>query len=57
MPLGLCMPEFSRSGTIYAIEDTSAPMFDRNKEIIDAVLVLHDVIATMRFSACLPPKI
>jgi hypothetical protein len=57
MPLGLWMPEFSRSGTIYAIEDTSAPMFDRNKEIIDAVLVLHDVIATMRFSACLPPKI
>jgi len=51
------MPEFSRNGTIYTIKNTSAPMFDRNKEIIGAVLVLHDVIATKRFSACLPPKI
>lgn len=40
----------SRSGKVYSIEDSSAPMYDRNQEIMGAVLVFHDVSETKRLA-------
>lgn len=40
----------SRNGKTYSIEDSSAPMYDRNNEIIGAVLVFHDVSETKRLA-------
>lgn len=39
-----------RSGAKFSIEDSTAPMFDRNAQIIGAVLVFHDVSETKRLA-------
>ncbi|MES2047366.1 MAG: EAL domain-containing protein [Pseudomonadota bacterium] len=40
----------SKQGTVFSIEDTTAPMRDRNNEIIGAVLVFHDVSDARRLA-------
>nr|WP_315483924.1 EAL domain-containing protein [uncultured Undibacterium sp.] len=40
----------NRNGTKFSIEDSTAPMLDRNDQIIGAVVVFHDVSETKRLA-------